>query len=732
VRTGLAGFLRVGAAVALLGSICTATAQAPARPAPRSYPDGYIAGRVVSAAGPEAGVWVIAETRETNTPFVKIVVTDDQGRYTLPQLPTATYDVWVRGYGLLDSAKVRGRPGDTHLDLQAEAATQPADAAKIFPGDYWLSLLQVPDDRSFPGTGARADGGNGFSPGILSRDDWMHRFKRDCNYCHQLGSRITRTMGHMDFAALGLKSHEDAWQYRTGLGVRGVGMMGAFMQFGSDGMATTLANWTRAIEGGAVPPAPPRPKGVERNAVVTLWDIGGPQDFMHDEIATAKTDPTVNAFGPIYAVSSGHGTLNAVDPVTNDAWKVVIPTRDDPRTVPTRFPAPIRPSNFWGMEYLWGQEHHSDPHNPMMDAQGRVWMTSKIRDRQPSFCTDGRANRYAAYYPLTGSDRQASMYDPATGRFELIDTCFATHHLQFAGDANRTLYFNEYSGPVVGWIDTRVYDQTHDEQAAQGWCPQIVDTNGDGRITKPWNAADARHPNPKLDTEIRKPLYAVAVDPNDANVVWGTSEGDTGEERGYIVRVDRGAHPPQTCRTEVYRVPAGAMDPRGMDLDSHGVPWVAMAATSQLARFDRSKCRKLNGPGTAAGDHCAEGWTVWQTPGPKFVGTPYPADFHYFGWVDQHDASGLGRDTPFLTGSNSDALIAFDRAKEAWIYLRVPYPLGFYQRGMDARIDDPQAGWKGRALYANYGTHLVWHTEGGKGTTGKIAKIQVRPDPLAH
>lgn len=725
-------YLTTAASIALIGLACNASVAGPPGATARSYPEGFISGRVVGPAGPEAGVWVIAETHETPTPLVKIVVTDDQGRYTLPQLPTATYEVWVRGYGLLDSAKVRGRPGDGNLELAVEAAVRPGDAAKVFPADYWLSLLKVPDPHDLPGTGARAGGGNGFSPEILSRDDWMHRFKRDCNYCHQLGNRITRTLDHMDLATLGLQSHEDAWQYRTSLGVRGVGMLGAFMQFGSEGMATTLADWTRAIEAGAVPPTPPRPQGVERNVVVTLWDIGGPQDFMHDEIASAKTDPTVNAYGPIYAVSSGHGTLNAVDPITNEDWKVVIPTRDDPREVPTRFPPPIRPSNFWGMEYLWGEQHHADPHNPMLDTRGRVWMTSKIRDRQPAFCTDARANRFAEYYPLSSSDRQASMYDPATGRFQLIDTCFATHHLQFASDADHTLYFNEYSGPIVGWINSRLYDETHDEQAAQGWCPQIVDTNGDGRITRPWNAAGTHHPDPRRDTEIRKPLYTVAVDPTDANVVWGASEGDTGAERGYIVRVDRGSHPPETCRTEIYRVPAGTMDPRGLDLDSRGTPWVAMAATSQLARFDRNRCRKRNGPEAASGDQCPEGWTVWQTPGPKFVGTPYPADFHYFGWVDVHDASGLGHDTPFLTGSNSDSLIAFDRAKETWIYLRVPYPLGFYQRGMDGRIDDPEAGWKGRALYANYGTHLVWHIEGGKGTTGKIVKIQIRPDPLAH
>ena len=67
-----------------------------------------------------------------------------------------------------------------------------------------------------------------------------------------------------------------------------------------------------------------------------------------------------------------------------------------------------------------------------------------------------------------------------------------------------------------------------------------------------------------------------------------------------------------------------------------------------------------------------------------------------------------------------------------WLTFRVPYPLGFFQRLMDGRIDDPTAGWKGRALYANYGTHLVWHIEGGKGTKGKVVQFQIRPDPLAY
>ena len=63
---------------------------------------------------------------------------------------------------------------------------------------------------------------------------------------------------------------------------------------------------------------------------------------------------------------------------------------------------------------------------------------------------------------------------------------------------------------------------------------------------------------------------------------------------------------------------------------------------------------------------------------------------------------------------------------------RVPYPLGFYSRGLDGRIDDPEAGWKGRGVWADFGTNIPWHIEGGVGTTSKIVKFQIRPDPLAY
>jgi len=94
--------------------------------------------------------------------------------------------------------------------------------------------------------------------------------------------------------------------------------------------------------------------------------------------------------------------------------------------------------------------------------------------------------------------------------------------------------------------------------------------------------------------------------------------------------------------------------------------------------------------------------------------------------------SAAGANTPFATGSNSDSLLALNTQTKEWVKFRVPYPLGFYSRGMDGRIDNPNGGWKGRGLWANYGTHFVWHIEGGKGTKGKVVHFQVRPDPLAR
>ena len=124
-----------------------------------------IAGVVTGPNGPEAGVWVIAETRDLPTRYIKIVVTDDEGRYLVPDLPQASYDVWVRGYGLVDSEKAQAEPGES-VNLTAVIAPNAKAAAEYYPAQDWFALLEIPPASAFPGTGTE---GNGISPSIGSR-----------------------------------------------------------------------------------------------------------------------------------------------------------------------------------------------------------------------------------------------------------------------------------------------------------------------------------------------------------------------------------------------------------------------------------------------------------------------------------------------------------------------------------------------------------------------------------
>src|SRR5437870_4023315 len=221
-----------------------------------------LGGVVTSANGPEAGVWVIAETTDLPTKFAKIVVTDDRGRYLLPDLPKANYSVWVRGYGLVDSPKVQTAPGK-NLNLSAVAAPNLRAAAEYYPAGYWFSLIRIPEKSEFPGN---APGGNGISPNIKSQADWIQRLKSGgCTACHQLGTKGTREIPK----EIGtFHSSAEAWERRIQSGQAGAQMAGGLNNMGKDRALAMFADWTDRMAGGEVPPAPPRPQGVERNDVI--------------------------------------------------------------------------------------------------------------------------------------------------------------------------------------------------------------------------------------------------------------------------------------------------------------------------------------------------------------------------------------------------------------------------------------------------------------------------------
>ncbi|OGQ81389.1 MAG: hypothetical protein A3F90_13025 [Deltaproteobacteria bacterium RIFCSPLOWO2_12_FULL_60_19] len=682
--------------------------------------DDDIGGVVRSVNGPEAGVWVIAETTELPTRFSRSVVTDDQGRYVLPDLPKTSYNIWVRGYGLVDSPKVKSTPGKI-VNLKAVVAPNEAAAAQYYPAIYWYSLLKIPEASEF--------GGKGKIPAKITQGAWLTEIKnRSCVGCHQMGQLSTRTFPKNVPHPLGnFATSEEAWLRRIQSGQSGERMSNTLIKDLGGAPIKYFADWTDRIAKGELPHAKPaRPQGVERNIVVTTWDWLNDKHYLHDLIASDRRYPTVNTYGPLYG-SAEYSTdiIPVLDPVKHTTANMVAPARDanTPEALGPGHAASdklMQPSPYWGAEKIWSNQTNN--HNGMFDRKGRVWFAARSRGPDnPAFCKKGSDHPSARLFPLERTNRQLTMLDPKTGQYTFVDTCFGTHHLQFGYDANDTLWTSG-GGPVVGWVNTKMLDETGDLGKSQGWTALILDTNGNGKrdeYVEPNQPVD-----PTKDKRIVSGFYAVMPSPVDGSI-WGSTFGYPGS----IVRLVPGPNPPATALAEIYNVPPPGFGVRGADIDKKGVVWVSLAS-GHLGSFDRRKCKgPLNGP-KATGNHCPEGWTFHQYPGPGFQGIGQnTAESSYYSWVDQHNTFGLGEDVPMSTGNLNDGLIAFKDGK--MIILRVPYPLGFYAKGFDGRIDDPNAGWKGRGLWSSSGDRAPWLKEGGKGSTPIAVHFQLRPDPLA-
>jgi hypothetical protein len=425
-----------------------------------------IGGVVTGPRGPEAGVWVIAESTGLSTTLRKIVVTDDQGRYLVPDLPKGDYNVWVRGYGLVDSPKTSAAPGKA-LNLTAVPAPNAKAAAEYYPALYWLALMHLPPKSDFPGTGPT---GNGISPNIKSQGEWIRQVVSTdgCTGCHQLGNKATReipaSLGTFDTSA-------HAWDRRIQAGQAGGAMSARFTQVGRTRALAMYADWTDQVAKGKLPAeAPARPQGRERNVVVSMWDWADPKVYLHDEIGTDKRNPTVNANGPVYgALEESADYMPVVNPTHNTTTQIKLQVRD-PKTPSQANNPPAQASPYWGDEAIWTAQ--TTAHSFAMDGQARVWIAARIRPNQTAaFCQQGSSHPSAMAFPIPQSGRQMQLYDPKTKEVTTVDTCFGTHHLNF--DNNGVLWFTG-GGPVEGWFDTKVYDKTHDEQKAQGWTHQMA------------------------------------------------------------------------------------------------------------------------------------------------------------------------------------------------------------------------------------------------------------------
>jgi hypothetical protein len=241
---------------------------------------GDLRGRVSSANGPEAGVWVIAETQDLGTPYAKIVVTNDDGEYLIPDLPDADYQVWVRGYGLVDSAKLATTPG-SELDLQAVVAPDAAAAAQYYPAGYWYALLEIPDADQF----SREAGSiaSGINPNVPHQEEFIRLIGNgSCLSCHQMGNAATREIP----ALFSDMSGADAWTRRIRSGQAGGIMVRGATSVGMPAFASVFSDWTDRIAAGELPSVPERPQGRERSVVITVWDWADPKSYLHDLVST--------------------------------------------------------------------------------------------------------------------------------------------------------------------------------------------------------------------------------------------------------------------------------------------------------------------------------------------------------------------------------------------------------------------------------------------------------------
>ena len=526
-----------------------------------------IGGVVTSADGPEAGVWVIAETDAFQTRYAKIVVTDDQGRYVVPDLPDADYEVWVRGYGLADSEKVSARPGQA-VDLTAVVAPSAEVAAEVYPAISWYSMMNLPEESEVS-----------FLPGGLNEYISILT-NQQCVGCHQLGQKSTRTFPE---SLMAIEDSQARWMRRVQASQAAHQMIAPLAGTLRGVPFKYLADWTDRVAAGELPTfIPERPQGIERNIVATVRDWGDSQHYLHDLISTDRRDPTVNPYGEIYgAPELSTDDFPILDPVANTDRTFLAPVRD--ADTPTTNSDPIgAPSAYWGTERIWDSK--ANAHNPMLDQDGRVWYTATNQSaEQPGFLpgefrpTFGTGSR-----PSIAPDGicRSTSPTPANTRSSIR----VSRRIICSSPRMRTTRCGPAAAATsIGWLNTDVFMETKDAKRAQGWTAAILDINGNGKRDEGYSDMGAPI-DPTKDARINPNFYAVMPNPADGSV-WGS----TGFEfPGRLVRIDPGANPPATALAEQYSIPLPGFASRGADIDRNGVVWVSLGS-GHLGEFDRQQ-----------------------------------------------------------------------------------------------------------------------------------------------
>ena len=486
------------------------------------------------------------------------------------------------------------------------------------------------------------------------------------------------------------KSSVEAWERRVQSGQAMVNMAAALGRQDVKVSLANFANWTDRIAAGELPFAKPeRPQGVERNIVVTQWDWADPKVYLHDQVSTDKRKPTVNAYGKNYgATEESADYFPILDSQTNRATMVKMPVRDaDMESTKSNTMAP---SVYWGDEAIW--DCKTSMHNPMMDERGDVWFTSRVgKPGQPGLLPAGLGSSFGEGVPAQG-------IHPAPRLLQSEDR---------RDQADPDLLQHPPPG-VRGRRQQHPVDQRRRCARRRHRLAEPQGVRGNRRRAEGPGLDPDRHRHQR-QRQARRLCRAEPAgrshqgQAHQCRLLWGRREPGRRYDLGFGARISR-VTSSASIRVPIRRRPpwrkstsrrSPGFGPRGFDIDRNGVAYVPLSS-GHLAAFDRRKCKgPLNGPQAADGKLCPEGWTLTPFPGPQFrnVAESGSAEASYYTWVDQFNTSGLGTNVPMATGNANELLLALVDGK--WVNMRVPYPLGFFAKWMDGRIDDPECRLEG-------------------------------------
>ena len=555
-------------------------------------------------------MWVIAETSDLPTRFAKIVVTDDRGRYLMPDLPKANYDVWVRGYGW--SIRRRSRRARQEAEPHRGGGAQSARRGAILsgrllavadPGARRRASFREPARTETASAGDEESGANGSAacksggctgvPCARQQGD-----PGDSRGARHVPFRSTPGTGASS-PARPAADERRAQRFGTQARARGCSRTGP--------TASPKARCRRrrpVRKASSATSSSPSGTWPSPRSICTTWCP--PTGAIRASMPTVRSTVRSSSAPTICRCSIRRPT---------PASKVPLTVRDPEHAADVA--RRCRSRRRTGAKNRSGRAR---PTSTIRCSTARAGSGSRPRCGRrpiPTSARRARAIRRPSCFRWPTRGRQLAVYDPKTKKLTHISTCFSTHHLMFAEDANNTLWTERRRRRCVGWLNTKMFDETHDEVKSQGWTPFILDTNGNGK-------RDAYvEPNQPVDPTKDKRIAAACTPSSPApdGSVWGTV-------LGFPARSSASC-PAESARDRARRILRAAVE------RSEGAgPWLLAARRrrrSQRRRLGGAGQRPhgelrspqvqgpLNGP-TATGQHCPEGWTLYQEPLPQLQG----------------------------------------------------------------------------------------------------------------